>query len=43
MTARGGVTGWAALARGLYLTAIVIDLRRDRRARRESQQNIGGT
>ena len=31
------------LAFGLYLTAIVIDLRRDRRARRESQQNIGGT
>jgi hypothetical protein len=25
----------------LYLTAIVIDLRRERRAKRESQQNLG--
>ena len=30
------------IAFGLYLTAIVIDLRRDRRAKRESQQHIGG-
>lgn len=27
----------------LYLTAIVIDLRRVRRARRESQQDLGGS
>lgn len=36
----GQMFGMFAFA--LYLVAIVIDLRRDRRAKRESQQNLGG-
>jgi hypothetical protein len=43
MLAMSAGQAFGMLAFGLYLTAIVIDLRRDRRARRESQQNIGGT
>ena len=43
MLAMSAGQAFGMLAFGLYLTAIVIDLRRDRRAKRESQQNIGGT
>ncbi len=40
MLAMSGGQVLGMFAFGLYLIAIVIDLRRERRARRESQQNL---
>lgn len=41
MLAMSAGQGLGILAFLLYIVAIVIDLRRDRRARRESQQDLG--
>lgn len=43
MLAMSAGQGLGILAFLLYIVAIVIDLRRDRRARRESQQDLGNS
>jgi hypothetical protein len=43
MLAMSAGQGFGILAFLLYIIAIVIDLRRDRRARRDSQQDLGSS